>query len=60
MSSEISWIPPQPSPSIFSNVVTGSNSTVRHNFPIGPIKSEISIAFYGVKPVKTTYSEWFD
>ena len=52
----ISRIPSQPSPSIISNLVTGSNSAVQHHFPIGPIKSEISIVFYGVKPVKTTYT----
>ena len=60
MSSEISQIPSQPSPFILSNLVTGSDFAVLHNFPIGLIKSEISIVFYGVKPVKTTYSKWFD
>ena len=54
MSSGISRIPSQPSLFIFSNLVTGSDSAVLHNFTISPIKSEISIVFYGIKPVKTT------
>ena len=52
MSYRISLSSLQPSPSIFLNLVTGSNSAVQHNFQIGPINSEISIVFYGVKPVK--------
>ena len=35
MSSEIYCIPTQPTPSIFSNLFTGSDYVPRHNFPIG-------------------------